>query len=115
MTSNVSQNYPYTSESEDERAASIASLVAARGELAGTLAAETTPLGDDRALVGLEVPDAGLPRPPPHRRIRAREARRLRRLRRDLREDLPALSDAPLRPTTGPRPPPRTSRRVAAA
>ena len=44
MSSNVGQNYPYTSESEGERAAHIAALVAARSDLAGTLAAETTPL-----------------------------------------------------------------------
>ncbi|MGZ8514670.1 MAG: hypothetical protein ACXW4H_05635 [Candidatus Limnocylindrales bacterium] len=44
MTSNVSQNYPYTSESEADRASRIATLVAARDDLAGKLASETTPL-----------------------------------------------------------------------
>ena len=44
MTSNVSQNYPYTSESEADRASRIASLVAAKEDLAGKLATETTPL-----------------------------------------------------------------------
>lgn len=44
MTSNVSQNYPYTSESEADRAIQVAALVAAREGLAGKLAAETTPL-----------------------------------------------------------------------
>ena len=44
MSSNVGQNYPYTSETEAERATRIASLVAARKELAGELAAQTTPL-----------------------------------------------------------------------
>ena len=44
MTSNVGQSYPYTSESESERAARIAALVTAREDLAGKLAAETTPL-----------------------------------------------------------------------
>ena len=44
MTSNVSQNYPYSSETEVERAATVARLVAAREALAGTLAAESTPL-----------------------------------------------------------------------
>ena len=44
MTSNVSQNYPYTSESEVERSARIAGLVAAREDLAGKLATESTPL-----------------------------------------------------------------------
>lgn len=44
MTSNVSQSYPYTSESEADRASRIASLVEAREDLAAKLAAETTPL-----------------------------------------------------------------------
>ena len=49
MTSNVSQSYPYTSESEADRASSIASLVEAREDLAAKLAAETTPLdGNER-------------------------------------------------------------------
>ena len=46
MTSNVGQNYPYTSETEAERAARIASLLAEREGLADTLAAETTPLDE---------------------------------------------------------------------
>src|SRR5262245_27664466 len=45
-----------------------------------------------RALVGLEVPDQGLRRPAPRRRVRDGEARPGRRLRRDLREDVPPLS-----------------------
>jgi hypothetical protein len=44
VTSNVSQSYPYTSESEVERSARIAELVAAREDLAGKLATEATPL-----------------------------------------------------------------------
>lgn len=44
VTSNVSQSYPYTSESEAERAGRIAALVEAKEDLAGKLAAETTPL-----------------------------------------------------------------------
>lgn len=44
MTSNVGQNYPYSSETEGERAAVIARLVAEREGLAATLAAEATPL-----------------------------------------------------------------------
>jgi hypothetical protein len=44
LTSNVSQSYPYTSESEAERAARIDALVAAREDLAGKLASEATPL-----------------------------------------------------------------------
>ncbi len=46
MTSNVGQNYPYTSETEADRAARIASLLAEREGLADTLAAETTPLDE---------------------------------------------------------------------
>jgi hypothetical protein len=49
VTSNVSQNYPYTSESEADRAGRIAALVEAREDLAAKLAAETTPLdGNER-------------------------------------------------------------------
>ena len=53
MTSNVAQNYPYSSETEAQRAATIAALVAARADLGPTLAAETSPLGgeDDRQWV----------------------------------------------------------------
>ena len=44
MTSNVSQNYPYSSESESDRAAVIARLLAERETLAATLAAESSPV-----------------------------------------------------------------------
>ena len=44
MTSNVSQSYPYTSETEAQRAERIASLIATREDLAKKLAAETSPL-----------------------------------------------------------------------
>jgi hypothetical protein len=44
VTSNVGQNYPYTSETESDRAAAIARLVNAREDLAGKLQAEATPL-----------------------------------------------------------------------
>ncbi len=61
MTSNVGQSYPYTSESEADRAKSIAALVAKREDLAGKLAAETTPLdGNDRWWVW-KCPTAGCP------------------------------------------------------
>ncbi len=45
MTSNISQNYPYTSETETGRAQAIAGVVAAHPDLTAKLAAETTPLG----------------------------------------------------------------------
>jgi len=44
VTSNVGQSYPYSSESEAERAAVIAALVEAREGLADKLKAETNPL-----------------------------------------------------------------------
>jgi hypothetical protein len=46
MTSNVGQNYPYSSETDAERASRIAALVGARAELKDKLAAETTPLDE---------------------------------------------------------------------
>ena len=61
MTSNVAQNYPYTSETEGERAATIAKLVAEREGLAEKLAAETTPLdANDRWWVW-KCPTKGCP------------------------------------------------------
>ena len=44
MTSNVSQNYPYSSESETDRAAVIARLLTERETLAATLASESSPV-----------------------------------------------------------------------
>jgi hypothetical protein len=44
LSSNVGQSYPYTSESEAERAAVIARLVAQHPDLGPKIAAETTPL-----------------------------------------------------------------------
>src|SRR6476659_11424482 len=42
VSSNVGQNYPYTSETEAERSASIATLIAKRADLAGVLATQAT-------------------------------------------------------------------------
>jgi hypothetical protein len=44
VTSNVGQSYPYSSETEAERAARVAAAVAVHDGLAATIAAETTPL-----------------------------------------------------------------------
>ena len=44
MSSNIGQNYPYSNETEAERAAAVEAIVAAHGGLADTIAAETTPL-----------------------------------------------------------------------
>ena len=61
MTSNVGQNYPYTSETESQRAAAIADLVAARDGLTATLAAETTPLDDHERWWVYKCPTGGCP------------------------------------------------------
>ena len=61
MTSNVSQNYPYTSESEAERASRIAALVDAKDDLAGKLAAETTPLDANERWWVWKCPTKGCP------------------------------------------------------
>lgn len=61
MTSNVGQNYPYTSETEAERAARIAALVAAREDLAAKLAAESTPLDVNERWWVWKCPTSGCP------------------------------------------------------
>lgn len=61
VTSNVSQNYPYTSETEAERARQIALLVAAKDDLAGKLAAETTPLDGNERWWVWKCPSKGCP------------------------------------------------------
>lgn len=61
MSSNVAQSYPYTSESEPDRAARIAQLVAARPGLDATLAADTSALGDDERWWVWKCPTAGCP------------------------------------------------------
>jgi hypothetical protein len=61
LTSNIGQNYPYTSESEADRAARIAKLIAERDGLKDTLDAESTPLdANDRWWVW-KCPTAGCP------------------------------------------------------
>ena len=44
MTSNVGQSYPYSSETEAERAAKIGLLVEQRQGLSDTISSETTPV-----------------------------------------------------------------------
>jgi hypothetical protein len=61
VTSNVGQNYPYTSETETERATAIARLVSERDGLEATLSSESTPLdGHDRWWVW-KCPTKGCP------------------------------------------------------
>ncbi len=61
MTSNVGQNYPYTSETEDERAAVIARLVSERAGLAEKLAADSTPLDPGERWWVWKCPTPGCP------------------------------------------------------
>ncbi len=61
MTSNVSQSYPYTSETEAQRADGIASLLAAREGLAAKLATEATPLDDHERWWVWKCPTLGCP------------------------------------------------------
>ena len=61
MTSNVGQNYPYSSETEAERAARIEALVAAQTGLADVLAAETTPLDERERWWTWKCPTTGCP------------------------------------------------------
>ena len=61
MSSNVGQNYPYTSETEGDRSAVIAGLVKARDGLAAKLAAETTPLDANERWWVWKCPTTGCP------------------------------------------------------
>jgi len=61
VTSNVGQNYPYTSESEAERDAAIDRLLAAREGLAATLEAETTPVDERDRWWVWKCPTKGCP------------------------------------------------------
>ena len=61
MTSNIGQSYPYTSESEAERAKRVASLVSSHEDLAARLGAEASPLdANDRWWVW-KCPTGGCP------------------------------------------------------
>jgi hypothetical protein len=61
LTSNVGQNYPYTSEAEAERSRAIAELVASRDGLAAKLAAETTALDSNDRWWVWKCPTPGCP------------------------------------------------------
>jgi hypothetical protein len=61
VTSNVSQNYPYTSETESARSAAIAALVGSRDGLAAKLAIETTPLDANERWWVWKCPTIGCP------------------------------------------------------
>jgi hypothetical protein len=61
VSSNVGQNYPYSSETEAERARAIETLVAAREGLGGTIAAESTPLDENARWWVWKCPTKGCP------------------------------------------------------
>jgi hypothetical protein len=61
MTSNVGQNYPYTSETEADRAVRIGALVAERPGLSDTLRVETTPLDANDQWWVWKCPTPGCP------------------------------------------------------
>ena len=61
MTSNVGQSYPYTSETEADRAARIGTRVAEREGLSATLSAEATPVDANERWWVWKCPTASCP------------------------------------------------------
>ena len=61
MTSNVGQNYPYSSETEAQRAAAIAALLESREGLGDKLTAETTPVDQHDRWWTWKCPSKGCP------------------------------------------------------
>jgi hypothetical protein len=61
LTSNVGQHYPYSSETEPERAGRIATLVAEREGLADTIATEASPVDDNDRWWTWKCPTKGCP------------------------------------------------------
>ncbi|MEK6720464.1 MAG: hypothetical protein AABZ33_07305 [Chloroflexota bacterium] len=61
MTSNVGQNYPYSSETDAQRSAAVDRLLAAREGLADQLANETTALDVNERWWVWKCPTAGCP------------------------------------------------------
>ena len=61
MSSNVGQNYPYTSELEADRERVVAAVVAAHPELADTIGAESTPLDANARWWVWKCPTKGCP------------------------------------------------------
>ena len=61
MTSNVGQSYPYSSETEAERAAALRALVERQPALVEQLAAETSPLDANARWWTWKCPTAGCP------------------------------------------------------
>jgi hypothetical protein len=61
VTSNVGQNYPYSSETEAERAACVTALVEGRDGLADKLTSEATPLDANERWWVYKCPTTGCP------------------------------------------------------
>ena len=61
MTSNVGQNYPYSSETDGDRSGTIARLIASHDGLSATLEAETTPLDENERWWVWKCPTKGCP------------------------------------------------------
>ena len=61
MTSNVGQNYPYSSETDADRAARVAAVVEAQAGLGDKLKAETTPLAARDRWWTWKCPSKGCP------------------------------------------------------
>ncbi len=61
MTSNVGQSYPYSSETEGQRAAAVATYVGGHEGSADKLAAETTPLDANDRWWTWKCPTVGCP------------------------------------------------------
>ena len=61
MTSNIAQNYPYSSESEAERAAAVAKASAADAALAARIGAESIGLGPEPRWWVWKCPAPGCP------------------------------------------------------
>ena len=59
MTSNVGQSYPYSSETEAERADRVKAVVEAHEGMADKVAAETTPLDSNERWWTWKCPTAG--------------------------------------------------------
>jgi hypothetical protein len=61
VTSNVGQNYPYSSETDADRLVTITRLLANREGLSATVEAETTPLDDNDRWWVWKCPTKGCP------------------------------------------------------
>jgi hypothetical protein len=61
VTSNVGQNYPYSSETDGDRMVTLKRLLASRDGLSATIEAETTPLDENDRWWVWKCPTKGCP------------------------------------------------------